>query len=297
MTATLLVTGASGHLGRRVVELLLEANAGPIIATTRNPEKLSDLAERGVIVRYASFDEPDSLPEAFAGSDRLLLISTDSLDEPGKRLNQQVAAVKAADAAGVAHVVYTSMIHADNTPILIAPDHAATEQALAESSMGWTVLRNNTYAEMLLQSVSQAYQLGSLYSAAGDGKTGYVTREDCARAAAAVLLGSFDGKRTLDITGAEALSQAEIVAIASSVTGEPLSYTPIPLEAAIEAMVNAGLPKPVAEVYASFDTATAQGKSAVVSSAFEDLTGHTPTSVAEFLAAHQAELREAIVSQ
>lgn len=296
MSATLLVTGASGHLGRRVVELLLEAHADSIIATTRNPEKLADLAERGVTVRYASFDEPDSLAEAFAGADRMLLISTDALDEPGKRRNQQVTAVKAADAAGVSHVVYTSMIHAENTPILIAPDHAATEQALAESSMGWSVLRNNTYTEVVLQSVSQAYQLGSLYSAAGDGKTAYVTREDCAKAAAAVLLGSFDGKRTLDITGSEALSQADIAAIASSVTGETLSYTPIPVEAAIQAMVDAGLPKPVAEVYASFDVATAQGKSNVVTSAFEELTGEKPTTVKEFLTAHQAALREAIVS-
>ncbi|GAB4529026.1 MAG: SDR family oxidoreductase [Anaerolineae bacterium] len=287
MSNTLLVTGASGHLGRRVIELLLEEQAGTIIATTRHPEKLADLAARGVVVRYANFDEESSLLSAFTGADRLLLISTDALDEPGKRLRQHTTAVRAAEQAGVSHVVYTSLIAADDSPVLFAPDHAGTEKALAASPMGWTVLRNNLYMELLIQSVSQAYQTGGLFSATGDGKVSYITREDCARAAAAALADVFEGQRILDITGAEALSQAEVAQIAGTLTGQPLTHTPIPVEALVQAMTGAGLPQPVAEVFASLDVAVAQGKMATVSEAFQTLTGEAPMRVADFLKAHK----------
>ena len=297
MSATLLVTGASGQMGRRVVELLLESHDGPIIAATRSPQNLADLAVRGVEVRYANFDEPASLATAFAGVDRLLLISTDALGEPNKRLNQHVAAVTAAEQAGVKHVVYTSLVNADDTPVIFAPDHAGTEQALAASSLGWTVLRNNLYMDLLIQTVSQGYQMGSIYSAAGDGKTAYITREDCARAAAAALAAPFDGTRILNITGPQALSAAEIAGIASGLTGKSLSYTFVPLEAVIQGMVGVGLPQPLAETFASIDTAIAAGKMAAVSPAFEELTGHAPTSALDFLKAHEAALTEAITAQ
>lgn len=297
MSATLLVTGASGQMGRRVVELLLESHDEPIIAATRTPQKLADLAVRGVEVRYANFDEPASLATAFAGVDRLLLISTDAVGEPNKRLNQHVAAVKAAEQAGVKHVIYTSLVNADDTPVIFAPDHAGTEQALAASSLGWTVLRNNLYMDLLVQTVSQGYQMGSIYSAAGDGKTAYITREDCARAAAAALAAPFDGTRILNMTGPQALSAAEIAGIASGLTGKSLSYTFVPLEAVIQGMVGAGLPQPLAETFASIDSAIAAGKMAAVSPAFEELTGHAPTSTLDFLKAHEAALAEAITAQ
>ena len=182
--ATLLVTGASGHVGRRAVELLLEAKAGTIIAATRTPAKLADLEARGVIVRHADFDNPASLTKAFEGVNRLLLISTDVLGQPGYRLNQHRTAVKAAEDAGVNHVVYTSLMNpGPDSPVLLAPDHHGTETALAESKMGWTSLRENLYAETLLGSVSRAIQMGQHFSAAGDGKAAYITREDVARAA------------------------------------------------------------------------------------------------------------------
>src|SRR5262249_19713219 len=139
--STLLVTGASGHLGRRVLELLLEAGAGQIIAATRTPEKLADFAQRGVVVRHADFDDPASLAEAFKGAERLLLISTDAIGTPGLRIQQHTNAIKAAEEAGVSHVVYTSLINPEpGTPIAIAPDHYGTEQALAQSKLGFTVL-------------------------------------------------------------------------------------------------------------------------------------------------------------
>jgi len=286
MTEKLLVTGASGHLGQRVLELLLESGAKSIIATTRHPEKLSQFINRGVDVRYANFDEPESLKTAFEGATRLLLISTDALDETGKRLNQHKTAVKAAVEAGVSHIVYTSLVGADDSPVLFAPDHAGTEQAIIEGGVGYTILRNNLYMDLLIQSVSQAYQIGGIFSATGDGTTAYLTREDCAQAAASALFASFTGKRILNITGSEALSQADIASIASTITGKPLGYTPIPLEALIEAMVGAGLPKPVAEIYASIDVAIAQGKMGGVSSDFNMLTGRVPMSVNEFLKAY-----------
>ncbi|MEO5728244.1 MAG: NAD(P)H-binding protein, partial [Byssovorax sp.] len=143
---TLLVTGASGQLGRRVVELLLEAKAGTVVAATRDPAKLADLAARGVLVRKADFDDEGSLAEAFAGVDRLLLISTDSLVRPGHRLAQHQAAVRAAVSAGVGHIVYTSFTNPGvESPITVAPDHRLTEEAIAATKLGFTILRNNLY--------------------------------------------------------------------------------------------------------------------------------------------------------
>ncbi len=285
----LLVTGASGHLGRRVIELLLEARAGTIIAATRTPEKLADFSAQGVLVRQADFNDPASLSEAFAGVDRLLLISTDVLGEPGLRLRQHRAAIKAAQEAGVSHVVYTSLVGpGPDSPVLFAPDHYGTETALADSTLDWTVLRNNIYAEILLGSLGQAMQTGQLFSAAAQGKTAYVTREDCARAAAAALTSSFNGRRTLDITGPEALSQADLAALATQIAGKPITYIPLELEQLIQGMVGAGLPQPIAETYASIDTAMAQGQFDVVSKGVEELTGTKPASVIEFLTAQLA---------
>ena len=291
---TLLVTGASGHLGQRVLELLLETGTGPIVATTRTPDKLAAFRQRGVIVRHADFDDPATLAEAFQGVDRLLLISTDATDQPGKRLAQHRAAVQAAQEAGVRHVVYTSLTHpGPESPISIAPDHHGTEEALRASTLGWTMLRNNVYAEMLVGALRNALQRGGkLFSAAGDGKAGYVTREDCARVAAAALAAPFDGQRVLDITGPAALSQADVAAIGSAVTGQAITYVPLDLDVLTKNLVAAGLPQSVVDLIASFDAGIAQGTLDVISSAVEDLTGRPPMSVRAFLAGQ----REAILA-
>jgi NAD(P)H dehydrogenase (quinone) len=281
----LLVTGASGHMGRRVIELLLDAQAGPIIATTRTPASLSDFSARGVTVRRADFDDPATLPDAFAGTDRLLLISTDAVGMSDRRIRQHLAAVQAAQDAGVSHIVYTSLPNpGPESPISLAPDHQATEDALAASTMGWTALRNNVYTEMLPGALAQAIQMGSLYRASGDGKVGYVTREDCARAAAAALAAPFTGRRTLDITGPDALSGADLAALASSISGKPVTYVPLPPDVLRENLRKVGLPESVIDVIVSFDEAAAQGLLDAVTSAVEDLTGHAPMPVAEFLA-------------
>jgi NAD(P)H dehydrogenase (quinone) len=286
--ATLLVTGASGQLGRQVVELLLQTHNGPIIAATRTPEKLADFSQRGVIVRRADFEDPASLVESFQRADRLLLISTDAIDVPGRRLNQHRNAVKAAEQAGVKHVVYTSLMNpGPGSPVLIAPDHRGTEEALRESKLGWTLLRENIYMDLMLMSIPQAFKMGGLFNAIGDGKAAYITREDCARAAAAALVSSYEGRRVLDITGPEAVSQYDVANIASRVIGQQIAYVPLELETLIQNMVSAGLPHPVAESYASFDAGIAQGKFSAVSSTVEELTGRKPTSLADFLTAQR----------
>lgn len=281
---TLLVTGASGHLGRRVLELLLEAGAGKIIATTRHPEKLADFAALGVEVREADFDDPVSLVNAFGGADRLLLISTDATDAPGHRLQQHINAVNAAKSAGVSHIVYTSLINPEpGSPVLLAPDHWGTEQALTESGVGFTSLRNNVYTEMLIGVLERAKATGAVASATGEGKIAHVTREDCARVAAAALASSFEGTQKLDVTGPAAYTYAELTDIIASVLGKSVTYVPLTLETLIDGMVQAGLPRPVAEAYASFDAGIAQGKMDVVSTTIQDLTGRAPISVENFL--------------
>lgn len=291
-TGALLVTGASGQLGRRVVELLLErGEARPIIATTRTPEKLADLAARGVVVRAADFDDEVSLAKAFAGAERLLIVSTDALDRPGRRAAQHERAVRAAKTAGVRHLLYTSLTNPGPESLVgLAPDHHATETWIAESGLGHTILRNNVYADMLLGSLPHAVASTKLVNANGAGAIGYVTREDCARAAAAALASSFEGKATLDITGPSTVTHADIARIVSDVTGRKVDYVPVDLPTAQKNLEAAGLPEPIAALLVSFEAATAKGQLDVRSDAVRELTGQPPSSVADFLAQHRAAL-------
>jgi NAD(P)H dehydrogenase (quinone) len=289
----LLVTGASGQLGRLVLEHLLAgaAKGRPIVAATRSPEKLAGFAARGVQVRAANFDDPATLAPAFRGVERALIVSTDALDRPGHRMEQHLAAVRAAKAAGVAHVVYTSLVHPDpDSLVTIAPDHFQTEQVIAESGLGHTVLRNNLYTDYLVPGVAYAVKSGKIANAYGAGKVGYVTREDCARAAAFALGAPFTGKAVLDVTGPEAITQTELAAIVSKVTGRRVEYAAIDRDMALKAYIGAGLPAPVAELMVSFDLAGAAGQLAAASSAVLELTGTPPTSVADFLERNRAAL-------
>lgn len=290
MSGSILVTGASGQLGKRVVELLLERGAGArIIAATRKPEGLAELKARGVEVRPADFNDEASLASAFQGVERALLISTDALDEPGKRQRQHTAAIKAFKAAGVQHVAYTSIVNPAPSRILISADHAATEAELEKSGLHYTVLRNNMYSNMLLLGTLQrAIAAGKLVNASGAGKVGYVTREDCARIAAAVMCEPPAGNQKLDVTGPESLSSADVAVLVSELSGTKVEHLSIPLDALIDGMVQHGLPRPLAEVYASFDAGTAAGELDVKSDQVQRFTGQKPQALGDFLAANKA---------
>jgi NAD(P)H dehydrogenase (quinone) len=271
-----------------VVELLLERSDGArVIATTRKPDGLADLAARGVDVRRADFDDEASLPAAFRGVERALLISTDALDEPGKRTRQHERAIRALASAGVKHIVYTSIVNPNSSKILISKDHAATEAALAQSGIAHTVLRNNIYSDYQFMGLQRALASGKLVDARGSGKVGFVTREDCARTAAAVVAEPPAGDQRLDVTGPEALSSAELAALASQISGRPLEHQSIPLTALIDGMVQHGLPRPLAEIYASFDAGTAAGELDVTSDSVARFTGNKPQSMVDFLRANQ----------
>ncbi|SFK50404.1 NAD(P)H-binding protein [Caulobacter sp. UNC279MFTsu5.1] len=285
----LLVTGASGQLGRRVIELLLEAETPNLIAASRDPAKLADLAVRGVETRRADFDDPASLAVAFAGVDRLLLVSTDALNQPGRRIAQHRAAVAAAAAAGVKHVVYTSAPGArPQVDGGVIDDHFWTEQALAASAIpGWTILRHNLYAELLLMGAGQAVASGALYSATAGAGRAYVSREDCARIDAAALRQG-EGRKILDVSGPAAVTQDEVAALYSQLSGKPVTHHALSPDALRQGLLAASLPPSLVAVLVDFDVAAAEGQHAIVTDAVEALTGQPPVSVAAFLEAHRA---------
>jgi len=287
-SSPILITGAAGKLGRTVLDFLLAQNAGPIIATTRSPEHLKDFAAKGVEVRQADFSgSSQALTKAFSGATRALLISTEPTLEPDGRLKQHLAAVKALEAAGVKHVVYTSLTNASASTVSIAPDHVKTEEALAASSLEFTLLRNNLYTDLFLLSLPNALAAGKLVDARGNGRVGFVSREDCARAAAAALTSAFSGRRTLEITGSELLTSDDVVAIVSELTKKPLSHVSVPPEALEAALLEHKLPPHVAKMLVSFDVVVAKGELAIVTDAFKELTGRAPQTVRDFLASQR----------
>lgn len=294
----LLVSGASGQLGRAVLDWLLDEAGVPaarLVATTRSPQSLADLAARGVQVRAADFDRPETLDAAFAGATRLLLVSTDALLEPGQRLRQQRNAVDAAVRAGVQHVVYTSMPAPEpGSPLLFAPDHHGTEQALAASALpGWTVLRNAWYFENLFLTLGHVLESGHWYSAAGDGRIAHIARADLAEAAARVLAGDGRARQVLTLTGSEAFTTRQIAALVAQVAGKPIEVVDVPVAALEEGMRQAGLPGPLPAVFASFDSNTAAGGVAAITGDFQAITGRAPLPYREWLERNRAAIATA----
>lgn len=198
----LVITGASGHLGRRVAEIALKTcRADRLILVTRNPAALASFAARGAAVRHGDFDRPEQLGKAFAGGTRMLLISTTDL---AHRAEQQDSAIQAAVSAGLKHVIYTSMLSPEpGNPAVTAESHRLTEQALAASGIGWTLLRNSLYSDYQVPEAARAIATGQLLHNRGAGRIAYVAREDCAAAAAAVLTASGHERQIYDITGPE----------------------------------------------------------------------------------------------
>jgi NAD(P)H dehydrogenase (quinone) len=290
MAQTFLVTGAGGQLGRRVLELLVQSKPGKLIATTRNPDKLAELARQGVEVRKADFSDAAALTDAFSGADRMLLVSTDELATPGKRLAQHRAAVAAAEKAGVKHVVYTSAPATRPTPAgSLINDHFWTEQALIGSKLDWTILRDHLYTDLLLMGLPHAVATGQLFTATGAAGRNYVTREDCAQTAAAALLKA-TAKQVLDVTGPAPVTQDEIAAIASEVTGKKVTHIPVSPEDLRKGLTGAVLPPFLVEALVAFDIDASRGYHAINAPTVQELTGRAPTSVRAFLTERRAAL-------
>lgn len=278
---TIALTGAAGNLGRLVAEqLVAAADPSQIVLITRRPEAVADLVERGASARAADFSQPDTLTAAFDGIDRLLIISTDDV---GTRLPGQLAAVEAAKQAGVGHLFYTSVTNpvAEN-PAGVVPSHLATEEAMATSGLRWTSLRNNLYAEYQVPTIQQAAASGSLVTNAGEGLTSYVTRTDCAAAAAAALLHP-DPARVYDISGPAGISPRDLADFAAEVRGGPVEVVNLTDAEYVAGLVAAGLPDAVAALLASFGTAAREGFMDLTTTAVKDLTGQDATPFSSVL--------------
>jgi len=289
---SIVITGASGQLGRLTAELVLDRMpASEVILTTRRPEALSDLSERGARVRLADFDRPETLAEAFAGGEKLLLISADDL---GRRAAQHRAAIEAAREAGVRHVAYTSYLNpVEENPAVITPSHRDTEWALRESGLAWSALRHAFYAEYQVPSGAQAIATGQLVHNSGDGRIAYVSREDCA-AAAAVLTTEGHEDKAYDITGPEPLSQDDVAALLSEVSGRPVEAVAVDDEAFIQGLSASGMPEPAAREIASYGRAIREGYLREASDAVENLTGRPPRSLREVFEAYRHELLQGV---
>ena len=281
----LLVTGASGNLGRAVVGELRRLGAKKVIAATRTPGKHQELASLGVEEREADFDRPETLQTAFRGVARLLLVSTDSLHAPDVRIKQHRAAIQAAVGAGVEHVVYTSLPNAHPTEGPSIPDdHFWTEVALFESGLNWTILRNNLYAEVILRFAQFALKTGNLVSATRSQGRSYVSRGDCARTAAAALLNA-TGKAIYDVTGPASITHDEIASILSRLSGKSIQHVNVKPDEVEKGLVAAGIPRFAARSVRELDEETSRGYQAIVTSTVTNLTGRVPMSVEDFLQA------------
>jgi len=284
---SLVITGASGHLGRRTAELLLDTdgvNAADVVLVTRSPDKLADLAARGAQARHGNFADSDTLPAAFAGATRVLLISTDAV---GARVDQHKAAIDAAKAAGAQLIAYTSFPNPDpdRNPASVVPEHAATEAAILSSGLPYTFLRNAVYSEYVGSfSAQNPLTEGALVHNFGDGASAYVSREDCAAAAAAVLAGGDEhAHKTYDIAGPEALTGGDLAALYTSVAGTEVKALSVDDATWIASALAHGLPEPAAMGVASFGRAIHEGALNQRSGDVERLTGRKPVTVSEVL--------------
>jgi NAD(P)H dehydrogenase (quinone) len=291
----IVVTGASGQLGRLVVQELLErVSPGEVVLVTRRPEHLRDLADRGLAVRHGDFDDPASLVEAFAGAKRVLVISS-GLNNLGRRVDQHRAAIEAAAAVGAEHIVYTSISNPleGNPQRTVSDESRATEDLLRSSGSAWTILRNGSYAEVQVPPGSLAVAHGKMYTNAGDGRMAPVSRRDCAAAAAAVLTSDGHGGKTYDITGPERLSQQDLATLLSDVAGRSVKLHHVNDRILGWGLTKAGFPKPIAREIVQFGKAIREGYYDVAGSDVERLTGRAPRPLREVLVAHRGELLEA----
>lgn len=292
------VTGAAGELGRMTAEVLMRtADPANIILISRDPAKLDDYARRGAEVRQGDFDRPETLGPALAGAERMLLISTADVGE--RRRLQHQAVIRAAEATpGMRGIAYTSStgIHPGN-PSFVIPDHRFTEELLRVSSVPSTILRMNSYADILVSLVApQAIATGKWISSAGEGVVGFVAKQDCAAACAGVLTGSGHEGATYEITGPELLSNRDAAAIAAELSSRPIDYVVPPEEpsagrtsaldqAEDEQAAKWIGPFTIADLK-SFEYAVRDGHHAIITHHVEMITGRPALSLRALFMAH-----------
>ena len=285
---TIVVTGATGHLGHLVVESLLKRGASPdeVVATGRNAERLAELAAAlGVRTAVADFADPASLRAAFEGADRVLLVSG---SEVGQRVAQHTAVVQAAKDAGAGLIAYTSIPHADTSRLILATEHRATEEAIRASGVPFTFLRNSWYLENYLPQIPTYLEHG-VAGAAGDGRISAATRADFADAAAAALLDPDSAGRVYELGGA-GFTLAELAATVADASGRPVAHIEVSPEQLTAILVGAGVPQPYAEVLVDADLGIARGELEVTTGDLERLIGRTPTSLRDAVDASLATL-------
>ncbi|GAA2940384.1 SDR family oxidoreductase [Kitasatospora cinereorecta] len=280
---SIVVTGATGELGRLVVEqLLATVPADRIAAVVRDREKAAGLAARGVEIRVADYDRPQTLAEAFRAGDRVLLISG---SEVGRRVPQHSAVIDAARAAGVAQLAYTGVLGGPDADFQLAAEHRVTEQLILDSGLPYTFLRNGWYTENYTANLAPVLEHGTVVANAGDGRVASATRADYAAAAAAVLTGEGHLGAAYELSGDVAWSLAEYAAAVSAATGREITYTDVPAAAHQEILVGAGVPEGFATILVDVDEAIRRGLLAGTSGDLARLAGRPTTPLAETVAA------------
>ncbi|HEY8591091.1 MAG TPA: NAD(P)H-binding protein [Naasia sp.] len=284
---TIAVTGATGHLGRLIVEQLLARGVAPdeIVATGRNAQRLAELEKLGVRTGVASYDDPSSVESALAGVDTLVLVSG---SEVGHRARQHANAIAAAERAGVGHIVYTSSPHADSSRMAIAPEHKATEDLLAASPAEATVLRNNWYNENYEQAFAQAAATGTYLASTGAGRVASASRIDFAEAAAVVATTGARRGEVLELAGDGAWDGTDFAAIAGRVLGRDITFAGVSQEEHRQALTGAGLPESVIEFLVTLDADIAAGELDGPTGVLSGLIGRPTTTLEQTLRTYTA---------
>ncbi|MFC4564830.1 SDR family oxidoreductase [Nocardiopsis mangrovi] len=279
----IVVTGATGALGRHVVDGLLErAPADQIAAVVRNPDKAADIAARGVEVRVADYGDPASLQGAFGPGDRVLLISG---NEVGARIPQHRAVIDAAKDAGAALLAYTGVLGGPDADFSLADDHKGTERAVLDSGLPYVFLRNGWYNENYTEQLSRTLEQGAILASAGEGRVASASRADYAAAAVTVLTGDGHENRVYELSGDEAWSFAELAAEISRQTGKEVRYTSVTPEEHARILDDAGLPAPAVQTVVGIDGAIARGLLARRNGDLAELIGRPTTPIATSIAA------------
>ncbi|GAF65782.1 NmrA [Bacillus sp. TS-2] len=279
----ILVTGATGKLGSKVVESLLKMiPASELAVSVRNPEKAEDLRKRGVEVRHGDFDLPETLDTAFKGIDRLLIISADGDNET--RIHQHTNAVQAAERAQVKFIAYTSLANATESQNLMAPPHVATEAAIVKTGIPYSFLRNNWYLENEISSIQGAIAGAAWITSAGkEGKVGWALQQDYADAAAAVLVESGHENTVYELSG-PLLTQNELVSALGKVINEEIPVQQVSDEEYAEIMKGLGLPEFIIPLLVGIQKSIRNGSLDVESNDFKKVLGRPVTPISDALA-------------